>query len=95
MKERIEGSISGLLRSTLPFLGLLALCLLVVFRILPYQPVLICVMAVILLLKRNLYLSVDYFLLLTFLCFFIFIGNMKRIPEINTLLVPSYRAENF
>ena len=87
MKERIEGSISGLLRSTLPFLGLLALCLLVVFRILPYQPVLICVMAVILLLKRNLYLSVDYFLLLTFLCFFIFIGNMKRIPEINTLLV--------
>ena len=87
MKEHIEGSISGLLRSTLPFLGLLALCLLVVFRILPYQPVLICVMAVILLLKRNLYLSVDYFLLLTFLCFFIFIGNMKRIPEINTLLV--------
>ncbi len=87
MKECIEGSISGLLRSTLPFLGLLALCLLVVFRILPYQPVLICVMAVILLLKRNLYLSVDYFLLLTFLCFFIFIGNMKRIPEINTLLV--------
>ena len=87
MKERIEGSMSGLLRSALPFLGLLALCLLVVFRVLPYQPVLICVMAVILLLKRNLFLSVDYFLLLTFLCFFIFIGNMKRIPEINTLLV--------
>ncbi len=87
MKERIEGSTSELLRSTLPFLGLLALCLLVVFRVLPYQPVLICVMAVILLLKRNLYLSVDYFLLLTFLCFFVFIGNMKRIPEINTLLV--------
>ena len=69
------------------FLILLFLCLLVVFRILPYQPVLICVMVTVLLVDRKLYLSVDYFLLLTFLCFFVFIGNMKRIPEINEWLV--------
>ena len=69
------------------FLVLLFLCLLVVFRILPYQPVLICVMVTVLLVDRKLYLSVDYFLLLTFLCFFVFIGNMKRIPEINEWLV--------
>lgn len=37
-------------------------------------------------LKPRLYLSVDYFLLLTFLFFFLFIGNMKRLPEVSALL---------
>ena len=69
-----------------PFLVLLLLCLLVVFRVLPYVPVLVCVMVVVLIADRKLYLSVDYFLLLTFLCFFVFVGNIKRIPEISSLL---------
>ena len=90
--EPAESPKAGLLRSAIPFFGLLILCLLVVFRILPYQPVLVCVMAAVLLLKRKLYLSVDYFLLLTFLCFFVFIGNMKRIPEINALLVSAVQG---
>lgn len=77
----------GLLRRTAPFLALLLLCLLVVFRVLPYQPVLACVIVVVLIVNRKLYLSVDYFLLLTFLCFFVFIGNMKRIPEVSEFLV--------
>ena len=72
---------------SMPLLILLILCLLVVFRVLPYQPVLICVILVILVINRRLYLSVDYFLLLTFLCFFVFIGNMKRIPEVSEFLV--------
>lgn len=71
----------------IPYAVLLILCLLVVFRVLAYMPVLIFVMAAVLLLNRKLYLSVDYFLLLTFLFFFIFIGNMKRIPEVSALLV--------
>lgn len=90
--EPAESPKAGLLRSAIPFFALLILCLLVVFRLLPYQPVLICVMAAVLLLKRKLYLSVDYFLLLTFLCFFVFIGNMKRIPEINALLVSAVQG---
>lgn len=90
--EPVESPKAGLLRSAIPFFALLILCLLVVFRLLPYQPVLICVMAAVLLLKRKLYLSVDYFLLLTFLCFFVFIGNMKRIPEINALLVSAVQG---
>ena len=71
----------------LPYLALLALCLLVVFRVIPYGPALACVAAVILVVNRRLFQSVDYFLLLTFLCFFIFIGNLKRIPALNDLLV--------
>ena len=42
--------------------------------------------ALLLLVNRRLFGKVDYFLLLTFLCFFIFIGNMKRIPEISNTL---------
>ena len=87
VKEPAENTASSLLRPAAPFFALMALCLLVVFRVLPYQPVLLCVMAAVLLLNRRLYLSVDYFLLLTFLCFFVFIGNMKRVPALNDLLL--------
>lgn len=37
-------------------------------------------------LDRKLFGSVDYFLLLTFVCFFLFIGNMQRISAISDLL---------
>ena len=75
-----------ILAPALVYLFLLILCLLVVFRVLEYLPVLICVAAVILVVNRRLYRSVDYFLLLTFLCFFVFIGNIKRIPEVSGFL---------
>ena len=86
-EKRAEKKAGRVLGQAMPLLILLILCLLVVFRILPYQPVLICVILVILVINRKLYLSVDYFLLLTFLCFFVFIGNMKRIPQVSELLV--------
>lgn len=75
-----------LLAGILPFLILLVLCLLVVFRIIPYIPVLICVAVAIFVIDRRLYLEVDYFLLFTFLFFFIFVGNIKRLPEISMFL---------
>ena len=78
--------VRGRMTALLPFVILLLLCLLVVFRVLPYEPVLVCVMIVVLAVDRKLYLSVDYFLLLTFVCFFIFTGNIKRIPEISSFL---------
>ena len=70
-----------------PYLLLLLLSLLVVFRILPYVAALIVTAAVVFVVNRRLYRSLDWFLLLTFLCFFIFIGNMKRIPEVSDFLM--------
>ena len=87
VKERSEKTGREIFRGMAPFLILLILCLLVVFRVLPYQPVLVCVIAAVAVVDRKLFWSADYFLLLTFLCFFVFIGNMKRIPEISELLV--------
>ena len=86
VKEQKEVRIGKALPQLLAFAGLLLLCLLVVFRIFPYIPVLICVAGAVLAVNRRLFGKVDYFLLLTFLCFFIFIGNMKRIPEISSAL---------
>ena len=91
-EKRAEKKAGRVLGQAMPLLILLILCLLVVFRILPYQPVLICVILVILVINRKLYLSVDYFLLLTFLCFFVFIGNMKRIPQVSEFLVSAVQG---
>lgn len=85
-EQKKEGGGKPLWILLLPFLVLLFLCLLVVFRVLSYGPVLIVVAAVIFLMNRKLFGKVDYFLLLTFLCFFVFIGNVKRIPEISGFL---------
>ena len=84
--DRTETS-SPLLPALIPFLFLLLLCLLVVFRVVPYAPALLCVAAVVLVVNRHLFRSVDYCLLFTFLFFFIFIGNLKRIPALNDLLL--------
>lgn len=65
---------------------LFVLCLLVVLHVLPFPVVLILVSIAALIFDRAVFRQVDYFLLLTFLCFFIFIGNMKNIPAVHEFL---------
>ena len=36
--------------------------------------------------NHRLFKNVDYYLLLTFVCFFIFIGNMERIPAVSDIM---------
>lgn len=81
-------SISGkrMAISSLPYIALLLLCLLVVFRVIGYLPVLIIIAGAVLFLNRSLFRKADYCLLLTFLFFFIFIGNIKRVPQISEFL---------
>lgn len=43
-------------------------------------------------LNRRLYLEVDYFLLFTFLFFFIFVGNLKRIPLVSEALISAVKG---
>lgn len=68
------------------YLILFLLCLLTVLHILPYQIMFLLVLTGFLLLDYRVLKDVDYFLLLTFLCFFIFIGNMKQISLVNELI---------
>ena len=82
---------------TVVYLLLFALSIAIVFRGIPYWIGLIIIPAVLLFLDREALKMVDYPLLLTFVFFFIFSGNMARIDavkaffsrllEMNTLLV--------
>ena len=60
---------------------LFLLCLLSVFRVFPYPVLTIVVFLCFLLFQRRILRKVDYSLLLTFVCFFVFAGNLGRIPR--------------
>ena len=68
------------------YLALFAYSIIIVFRIIPYWTGLIVIPAVLLFADRKALASVDYCLLLTFVCFFIFSGNMARIEPVSRLL---------
>ncbi len=94
-----EEKVSLPVKRTVVYLGLFALSILIVFRVrwLPYWVGLIVIPAVLLFMDRKALKQVDYGLLLTFVFFFVFSGNMARIEgvrrvfstllEKNTLLV--------
>ena len=66
--------------------GLFLLCLLSVFRVLPYPALLAVVGAGMLLFDRPLFAKVDYGLLATFFCFFLFAGNVGACPPVREAL---------
>lgn len=68
------------------YLVLFGLCLLSVCRILPYGILTVIVIAALLLARRQLLGQVDYMLLLTFVCFFIFSGNLGQMPAVRSAL---------
>ena len=72
-------------KRTVIYLLLFALSIIIVFRIIPYQIGLLIIPPALFLLDKKALKAVDYPLLLTFVCFFIFAGNMARIPAISNL----------
>ncbi len=84
-----QGSTSSSRETTIKnvaYLVLFALSLLVVMRVLPYYVVLAIVLVTVFVMDRQVLASVDYFLLLTFIAFFIFTGNMGQLTGIRDLL---------
>ena len=73
-------------RRTVLYLGLFALSIAIVFRGIPYWIGLIVIPAVLLFADRKALKMVDYPLLLTFVFFFVFAGNMARIDAVRQLL---------
>ena len=65
------------------YAALFALSLLIVFRVFPYYWGLLAVAVGLLILDFRALLRVDYALLLTFCAFFIFSGNLARIPAVS------------
>lgn len=69
-------------KRTVLYLVLFAISLLVVFRVVPVLIGLLIVLAVLMIVDRDALCMVDYPLLLTFVFFFIFAGNLSRIEEV-------------
>ena len=63
-----------------------AVIILSVFGIVPFTAAFLLTVAAALCLDRRLLLKADYPLLVTFICFFIFIGNISNIPAVNSLM---------
>lgn len=66
--------------------ALFIVCLLTVFRVVPDWACLIAAVVTALVFNRSLLKKVDYPLLATFVCFFIFVGNIARIGTVSETL---------
>lgn len=85
--EDMENGHSGKRKYLLPvYLLLFLFCLLTVARVIPYPVTLGIVVLAVLILDRSTITKVDYALLLTFVGFFIFIGNMGRMSAFREFL---------
>lgn len=65
---------------------LFAVCLLTVLRIISDYVCLAVTLAVIFAANKRIFLEIDYMLLLTFVCFFVFVGNAGNIEVIRSLI---------
>ena len=84
IQDRFSEKLNG--KRTALYLVLFAFSLLIVFRVVPYLLGLVIITAVLLWLDREALLMVDYGLLGTFFFFFIFAGNLARLPAVNDLV---------
>ncbi len=73
-------------KSLVPWLLLFALCMMTVLHLLHFLVMLAVVTAAVAWMDRSLLRKADYGLLLTFIGFFIFIGNVKNIPAVSEML---------
>ncbi|MCQ2447957.1 MAG: citrate transporter [Oscillibacter sp.] len=87
MEVHLTGDDQGANRKLLTmYAALFLLSLMVVARLVSYPVVLGIVLAAVLIADRKTLKHVDYSLLLTFVSFFVFIGNMGRIPSFRNFL---------
>lgn len=75
-------------RRLIVYVPLFVIALLAVFRVISFGIAVIIVIVTLLIFDRDALLKVDYPLLATFLCFFVFAGNMARIPALAQMLQP-------
>ena len=73
-------------RDLLIYFALFLLCLLTVFRVIPYLVTTAVTVIVLLLVNRKLLKEIDYMLLLTFVCFFTVSENLGRVDAVRSFL---------
>lgn len=82
-------------RDVAVFSLLFAVCMLTVFRVISWQIMLICVIAVLAVYRIKILADADFMLLFTFVCFFVFSGNLERIDAVNSFLKSALEGRVF
>lgn len=77
------------------YIILFVVCMMTVLRVLDYRITLGIVVLSAVIFDRKIFKKVDYFLLLTFVAFFIFVGNLRAVPEINLALGEMINGREF
>ena len=72
-----------------------AVCVLCVLKVIPAWAMLLAVCVLAAVRDRHLFAQVDWFLLGTFLCFFVFSGNLAAIPAVRETLTAAMSANPF
>ncbi len=88
-------SVNGGLLKEIIYILMFLFCILVVLKVLPLSAMVILTIVMILILDKVVILKVDYALLITFIGFFVFVGNMGRIEWFSGLLDNILKGNEF
>jgi len=73
-------------RKSIKYSVMFMICLLTVIHIVNYLICLAIIFAILIISDIKLFRNIDYMLLLTFICFFIFVGNISSLPQVRTFV---------
>lgn len=85
-KQELDRAEISSIRNLLIYGGLFVLCLLTVFRIIPYLVATAVIIIALAVLNKHLLSEIDYMLLLTFVCFFIVSENLGHVEAVRIFL---------
>lgn len=85
-EQKLENAEIESVKKLLIYIVLFALCLLTVFRVIPYPVTTVLIVAILALVDWKLLKEIDFMLLATFVCFFIVSENLGRVGGIRDFL---------
>ena len=85
-EQQLEDANIADARKLLIYAGLFVLCLLTVFRVVPYPVTTVLLILILMVVNRALLKEIDLMLLLTFVCFFIVSENLGRVDAVRSFL---------
>lgn len=92
-EQKLEQAGISSTKQLLVYLALFAICLLTVFRIVPYLLTTAVIVLALLIVDRKLLGEIDFMLLLTFVCFFTVSENLGRVESIRAFLQQLLQAD--
>ena len=85
-EQKLEDAAISSVKKLGIYAALFVLCLLTVFRVLPYPVTTVLVVAVLAATDKELLKEIDFLLLLTFVCFFVVSENLGRVEAVRSFL---------